>query len=62
MKSKNLPLIIGGIIILIAIIFFATKDSTKVSTGAKDSSQPITIATHNWSSQIVIAHVIGGIF
>ena len=62
MKSKNLPLIIGGIIVLMAIIFFATKDSTKVSTGTKDSSQPITIATHNWSSQIVMAHVIGGIF
>ena len=61
MKSKNLPLIIGGIIILIAIIFFATKDSTKVSTG-KDSSAPIVIPVHNWSSQVVMAHVIGGIF
>jgi len=62
MKSKNLPLIIGGIVIIIAIIFFATKDSKKsVSTG-KDSSAPIVIATHNWSSQIVMAYVIGGIF
>lgn len=29
---------------------------------AADSSQPIKIPTHNWSSQIVMAHVIGGIF
>ncbi len=29
---------------------------------AEDSSQPIKIPTHNWSSQIVMAHVIGGIF
>jgi len=29
---------------------------------AEDSRQPIVIATHNWSSQIVMAYVIGGIF
>ena len=29
---------------------------------AKDSSAPIVIPTHNWSSQIVMAYVIGGIF
>ena len=29
---------------------------------AKDSSSPIVIPIHNWSSQIVMAHVIGGIF
>ena len=29
---------------------------------AADSSKPIVIPTHNWSSQIVMAHVIGGIF
>jgi glycine betaine/proline transport system substrate-binding protein len=27
-----------------------------------DSSKPIVIPTHNWSSQIVMAYVIGGIF
>jgi ABC-type proline/glycine betaine transport system substrate-binding protein len=26
-----------------------------------DSSKPIVIPTHNWSSQIVMAYVIGGI-
>ena len=29
---------------------------------AKDSSKPIRIPTHNWSSQVVMAYVIGGIF
>ena len=31
-------------------------------TMAKDSKKPIIIPTHNWSSQIVMAYVIGGIF
>lgn len=31
-------------------------------TLAADSSEPIVIPTHNWSSQIVMAHVIGQIF
>ena len=29
---------------------------------AADSSEPIKIPTHNWSSQVVMAYVIGGIF
>ena len=29
---------------------------------AKDSSKPIVIPTHNWSSQVVMAYVIGGVF
>lgn len=29
---------------------------------AADSTKPIVIPIHNWSSQIVMAHVIGGIF
>ena len=32
------------------------------SVNAADSSQPIKIPTHNWTSQIVMAHVIGGMF
>ncbi len=32
------------------------------SAMAKDSSKPIVIPTHNWSSQVVMAYVIGGIF
>ena len=56
-----MPLIIGGIIvIIIAVIFFSTQKDTSVS--GKDSSAPIVIPVHNWSSQVVMAHVIGGIF
>ena len=29
---------------------------------AADSKKPIRIPTHNWSSQVVMAYVIGGIF
>ena len=29
---------------------------------AADSKKPIVIPLHNWSSQVVMAHVIGGIF
>jgi len=62
MKSKNLPLIIGGIIVIIAIIFFTTQDKERKVSTVKDSSAPIVIPVHNWSSQVVMAHVIGGIF
>jgi glycine betaine/proline transport system substrate-binding protein len=60
-KNKTMPLIIGGIIIIVAIIFFSTQKDSKVSS-KKDSSAPIVIPVHNWSSQVVMAHVIGGIF
>ena len=32
------------------------------SVFAEDSSKPIVIPTHNWSSQVVMAYVIGGMF
>ena len=32
------------------------------SVNAADSKKPIVIPVHNWSSQVVMAHVIGGIF
>ncbi len=32
------------------------------AANAADSSDPITIATHNWSSQIVMSHVVGQMF
>jgi len=32
------------------------------SAWAQDSAEPIVIPTHNWSSQVVMAYVIGGIF
>lgn len=33
-----------------------------VMASAEDSSDPIVIPLHNWSSQVVMAYVIGGIF
>ena len=61
MTKKQQPILIVGILIVIAaIIYFVSGD--KGSKTAGDSSAPIVIPTHNWSSQIVMAHVIGGIF
>ncbi len=36
--------------------------SVSGSALAQDSAEPIVIPTHNWSSQVVMAYVIGGIF
>ena len=36
--------------------------SVSGSAFAQDSAEPIVIPTHNWSSQVVMAYVIGGIF
>ncbi len=46
-----------GAIIVSAVLAFASSAAI-----AKDSSKPIVIPTHNWSSQVVMAYVIGGIF
>ena len=32
------------------------------AVNAADSSKPIVTPIHNWSSQVVMAYVIGGIF
>ena len=47
---------IGAIVAGIILAFSAGTIS------AADSSSPIVIPTHNWSSQVVMAYVIGGIF
>ncbi|MDP6094286.1 MAG: glycine betaine ABC transporter substrate-binding protein, partial [SAR324 cluster bacterium] len=39
-----------------------TLASVSGQTLAADSTKPIVIPTHNWSSQVVMAYVIGGIF
>ena len=60
MKNK-LPLLIGAIVVIAGLVFFmGGGDKTAKKSG--DSSAPIVIPTHNWSSQIVMAYVIGGIF
>ena len=54
MKNKSMPIIIGAVIILAAAIFFM-QGGDKTAKKGGDSAQPIIIATHNWSSQIVMA-------
>ena len=49
------------IVSLISALVISAVSFTGVSNAA-DSKKPIVIATHNWSSQIVMAYVIGGIF
>jgi len=46
---------------LIALIFVLLLSVTP-TTHAADSDKPIVIPIHNWTSQIVAAYVIGGIF
>jgi glycine betaine/proline transport system substrate-binding protein len=60
MKNK-LPLIIGAVVVIVGAIFFMQGED-KSAKKSGDSSEPIVIAEHNWSSQIVMAKVIGGIF
>lgn len=45
-----------------AAAFSVTFASISGQALAADSAQPIVIPTHNWSSQVVMAYVIGGIF
>ena len=45
-----------------AAILTITLTFASMQAVAKDSSKPIVIPTHNWSSQVVMAYVIGGIF
>jgi len=47
---------VGAILAGIMLTFGAS------TVSAADSSAPIVIPTHNWSSQVVMAYVIGGIF
>ena len=48
------------LISLLSAIVISAVSFAGVSNAA-DSKKPIVIPTHNWSSQIVMAYVIGGI-
>ena len=53
-KTKSIrALVVAGCVSLL---------SATVVAKAEDSTAPIVIPTHNWTSQIVMAHVIGGMF
>ena len=47
---------------LVAGLFSVVLAASSSSVFAQDSSKPIVIPTHNWSSQVVMAYVIGGMF
>ena len=53
---------IAIIVVVIIGLFIYSQQKPSGPTGASDSSEPIVIPTHNWSSQVVMAYVIGGIF
>ena len=62
-KNKNMPMIvIGAVIVLVVAIFYMQQGGDKTAKKAGDSAEPIVIANHNWSSQVVMSYVIGGIF
>ena len=56
MRENNMIKTIKGLIVAAVISAFS------FATYAADSKKPIRIPTHNWSSQVVMAYVIGGIF
>ena len=49
------------IISLLSAVVISAVSFAGISNAA-DSKKPIVIPTHNWSSQIVMAYVIGGMF
>ena len=55
-------MIMRKIISLVSALFIVTSVTLGTAAYAADSKKPIRIPTHNWSSQIVMAYVIGGIF
>ena len=62
MKNKNMPIIIGVIVLVVIGLVFFMQGGDKTAKKSGDSAEPIVIPTHNWSSQVVMAYVIGGIF
>ncbi len=62
MGKKTQTWLFVGIIVaaIAALLFYTQQDSSGPKSGA-DSSKPTRIPIHNWSSQVVMAYVIGGI-
>ena len=55
MRENNMIKTIKGLIVAAVISAFS------FATYAADSKKPTRIPIHNWSSQVVMAYVIGGI-
>ena len=55
MKNKNMPIIIGVIVLVVIGLVFFMQGGDKTAKKAGDSAEPIVIPTHNWSSQVVLS-------
>ena len=62
MKKNVKKIGLLGLPVLLLNVFNNSTGLINNKNIAADSKKPIVIPTHNWSSQIVMAHVIGGIF
>ena len=62
MKKTNTQVLIGIVVLVVLGFVFFWQGGVKDAKQAGDSAEPIIIPTHNWSSQVVMAYVIGGIF
>ena len=63
MTKKNQTTFFIAIIVIVVIgLFIYSQQKPTEPKLAADSSKPINIPIHNWSSQVVMAYVIGGIF
>ena len=57
--SKKFLLLFGVFMLIVAACGSDSDETTEAAAGAEDSSDPIRIPIHNWSSQIVGAEVVG---
>jgi len=60
-KKNQTWLFVGIIVVVIAGLFFYNQQDSSGPKSGADSSKPTRIPIHNWSSQVVMAYVIGGI-
>ena len=60
-KNQTTFFIVIAIVVVIGLFIYSQQKPTEPKLAA-DSSKPINIPIHNWSSQVVMAYVIGGIF
>ena len=61
-KNQTWLYVAIAVIIVVGLLIFNQQKPKEEPKLAADSSKPIRIPVHNWSSQVVMAYVIGGIF
>ena len=62
MKQKSSKIIISLIVIIMSLSFFLLSNKNLSLRKNSIKNDTIKIPLHNWSSQIVMAHIIGEIF